>query len=76
MQLYDWLNRRVRHLDLWDIGLIKWSVAAFVLLLAKLWEPILSLPWQAYLVIAIGLVIRPAYKFYFERDEAAAPRLV
>ena len=42
-----------------DVGFIKISVFAAALMIAKLWEPILSLDWYWYLIISIMTVIRP-----------------
>jgi hypothetical protein len=47
-----------------DVGLIKITVFAATLLFAKLWQPILSLPWYWYLLICLVTVIRPLSTFY------------
>jgi hypothetical protein len=39
------INAKISKLTWVDIGLTKWSVAAFVLMIAKLWPPLLSLDW-------------------------------
>ena len=36
-----------------DIGVLKICVAAFVLMIAKLWSPILSLDWYWYAVVFV-----------------------
>jgi hypothetical protein len=46
-----------------DVGLIKWSVLAAALLIAKLWTPILSLPWAVYLAVCIAAATRPVVNF-------------
>ncbi|MCJ7443867.1 MAG: hypothetical protein MUO26_04950 [Methanotrichaceae archaeon] len=43
MNFTEWANNKVKKLTWVDIGLIKLSVAAFVLMIAKLWSPLLSL---------------------------------
>lgn len=47
-----------------DVGLIKIAVFAATLLLAKVWEPILSLEWYWYLIICVVTAIRPFITFY------------
>jgi hypothetical protein len=46
-----------------DTGLIKGSVLAFALLVAKLWTPILSLPWIVYLAVCAAAAVRPVVNF-------------
>jgi|TARA_B100001971_G_C18209818_1_gene549944 hypothetical protein len=64
MGLIDWYNTNLSKLDVWDIGAIKLSVAASVLLLAKYWAPILSLEWYWYVIIFVIAVIRPISRFF------------
>ena len=54
-----WANKTIKKFDLWDIGLIKLSTAAFILMIAVLWTPLLSLDWYWYLVIMLVAAIRP-----------------
>jgi hypothetical protein len=57
----SWANGRVARLTWVDIPLIKLSVAAFVLMLAKLWEPLLSLDWYWYALGGTLMGIGPTY---------------
>jgi len=43
MSFTSWMDRKASKLRWYDIGVIKIAVAAFVLLVAKLWPPLLSL---------------------------------
>ena len=56
------LDARVKKCGWLDIGLIKLSVFAFTLLVAKLWSPILSLDWYWYAIIAVLAALKPAVK--------------
>ena len=47
-----------------DVGLTKIAVFAATLLIAKLWQPILSFPWYWYLLIFLVAVIRPLNTLY------------
>ena len=65
-----WLKKRVKRMDLWDVGLIKWSVVAFVLFVITIWPAFLSWvqsvnPWY-YLIAFLILVARPFYRIYIK----------
>lgn len=64
MKLTAWVNSKIKKLDWTDIKLIKLSVAAFVLMLAKLWPTILALDWYWYLLISVAAAIRPYGKVF------------
>ncbi len=64
MSLKAWGNSKVKNLSWGDIKLIKLSTAAFVLLIAKLWSPLLSLNWYWYALIAVLAAIKPASKMF------------
>jgi len=66
MGLTTFLNEKIKTLDWTDIGLIKLTAAAFVLMLAKLWEPLLSLDWYWYAVILLLAAIKPLYKIFLK----------
>jgi hypothetical protein len=59
MKLIEWVNSKIKNLECWDMALVKLSVAAFILMVAKLWAPILSLEWYWYLVIFVLAMIKP-----------------
>ena len=67
MSLITYVNKRIGALDWTDIGLIKLTVAAFILMLAKLWKPLLSLDWYWYAIISLLAVIKPFYKIYIKK---------
>jgi len=62
MSLTKWANKNVKKLDWIDIRLIKIAVAAFALLVAKLWPTILGLAWYWYALIFVLAYIRPICK--------------
>jgi hypothetical protein len=59
MPLFEWMNSRIQKCVWYDIGFVKLSVAAFILMIAKLWAPLLSLEWYWYLIIGVIAAIRP-----------------
>jgi len=60
----DWADGKVQKLGWIDMGLVKLSVFAFALMIAKLWEPILSLEWYWYGIIFIAAAIPPLIRIY------------
>lgn len=62
MGFTDWANSKVRKMSWFDLKLTQLSAAVFVLMIAKLWEPLLSLDWYWYALIAVLAAIKPAYK--------------
>ena len=56
------VNSKVKNLNWSDVQLIKLAVAGFVLMIAKLWQPVLSLDWYWYAVIGVLAAIKPTYK--------------
>ena len=59
-----WLNLQAKKLDWISIQLMKLSVFAFALMVAKLWKPILSLDWYWYALIFVIAAIGAAYKVF------------
>ena len=59
-----WANKRIKLLNVWDIQLIKLSSMAFILVIAKLWDPLLSLAWYWYAVICILAALIPLNKVF------------
>lgn len=45
MNLFGWANQKIGKFTCIDMALTKFSVAAFTLMIAKLWPPLLSLDW-------------------------------
>ena len=67
MSITKFWNKKIKKLDWLDMGLIKIAGAAFILIIAKLWKPLLSLSWYWYGIIYLLLIIRPVHKAYFKK---------
>ena len=63
MSLIKFWNKQIKKMDWLDIGLIKLSVAGVILMIAKLWTPLLSLDWYWYGLIFVLAAIKPLSKF-------------
>ncbi|MCG2717835.1 MAG: hypothetical protein L6408_03240 [Nanoarchaeota archaeon] len=64
MNLINWAKAKEKNLDVWDIGLIKWSVLFITLLAVKFWPVLASLDWYWYLAAGIVVGARPMYRFF------------
>jgi len=62
MCLCNWVESKVQRFRWYDISLIKLSTAALVLMIAKLWPPLLSLEWNFYLAIGLFAAVPVVYK--------------
>jgi len=62
MTLGTLADSKIKKLNWIDIQFIKLSVAGCILMIAKLWEPLLSLDWYWYAIIFVLAAIKPAYK--------------
>ncbi len=64
------LKKRTKKMDIWDIGLIKWSVAAAVLFIITIWPAAMTWvqsvnPWYFFAAFVV-IVARPFYRFYLK----------
>ena len=62
MGFRTWADSKVKTMSWVDLKLAQLSAAVFFLLIAKLWEPLLSLDWYWYAIIAVLVAVKPAYK--------------
>ena len=65
------LNDKIKRFDFWDIGLTKWSVAAFVLFVLTIWPSAMNWaqsvnPWIFFIAFVI-FAIRPIYRMFKRR---------
>lgn len=68
--MIDWFNKRIKRMDTWDFGLIKLSVAAFVLFVIRIWPAAMDWvnsvnPWIFFMAFVI-FMISPFYKLYIK----------
>lgn len=64
MNLFKWADTQIRKMRWYDMSFVKLSVFAFALMVAKLWDPILSLEWYWYLGLSIVFGLPSLYKFF------------
>ena len=64
------MNKKIKKLDIWDVALVKLSVAAGILFIVAIWPAAMAWvasvnPWY-FLIAFVIVVIRPFYKFYLK----------
>jgi hypothetical protein len=64
-----WMNATLKKMEVVDIKMIKLSVAAFTLMLAKLIPGLLGLDWYWYAILGVVFMMKPMMKM-FEVKEA------
>ena len=65
--MIKWMAKKLKKADIWDVGLIKWSTATFVLFVITIWPAAMAWvhsvnPWCFFVAFVI-FVARPFYKF-------------
>ena len=64
------LNKKIKKMDIFDIGLIKLAVASGVLFLVTIWPAAMNWvisvnPWYFFVAFVI-FAIRPGYRYWME----------
>ena len=62
MSFGAWADSKVKKMSWFDLKLSRLSAAVFILMIAKLWEPLLSLDWYWYAVIAVLVATKQRIK--------------
>ena len=62
MGFRTWADSKVKTMSWVDLKLAQLSAVFFFLMIAKLWEPLLSLDWYWYAIIAVLVAVKPTYK--------------
>ncbi len=62
------LKRYIKRVDIFDLGLIKWSSIIFALFVVSVWPAfanwVTKTNWLWFLAISLILGARPLYKFF------------
>jgi len=66
----NFLSKRVKRMDFWDIALIKWTVMAAVLFIITIWPAAMNWvhsvnPWYFFIAFLI-FIARPFYRIYLK----------
>ncbi|MFA5115534.1 MAG: hypothetical protein WC469_05690 [Candidatus Omnitrophota bacterium] len=61
------LDERLKKLNVLDIGLVKWSVFFFAIIIVKLFPQLLKLNYLILIVLILACGARPFYRFWFKK---------
>jgi len=70
-KLMEWMEDKIRRLDVWDIAFVKWSMLFFTLWLAFIYAPLTAVlqgvnPWF-YFGLFVLAILRPLYRGYIKK---------
>ena len=61
-------EKNFKRMDIWDLGLTKWSSIIFALFVVSVWPAfgswVIKTNWLWFLAISLILGARPLYKFF------------
>ncbi|MBP7056778.1 MAG: hypothetical protein KBB52_07990 [Candidatus Omnitrophica bacterium] len=65
--MFDKMNDRIKRMTVIDIGLVKWSVFFFAIIIVKLFPGLLKIDYPILIFIVLLLGARPLYKFWISK---------
>jgi hypothetical protein len=65
--MFEKMNERSRNLTVVDIGLVKWSVFFFAIIIVKLFQQLLKINYGILILLTIVCGARPLYKFWIKK---------
>jgi hypothetical protein len=65
--MFEKMNERSRKLTVVDIGLVKWSVFFFAIIIVKLFPQLLKINYWVLIVLMLACGIVPLYKFWIKK---------
>ena len=65
--MFEKMNERSRKLTVVDIGLVKWSVFFFAIIIVKLFPQLLRINYLVLIVLMLACSIVPLYKFWIKK---------
>lgn len=74
MGIGSWMDLKIKSLKWIDLKFIKLATAAAVLMIAKLWAPLLSLDWYWYGLIFVLAAIKPAMLIFRRTSAPSKPK--
>jgi hypothetical protein len=61
--MFEKLNAGFKNYTIWDIGLTKWTVFFFTIVLVKLFPVLLTIRFRYLIVLVVLCAAKPLYKF-------------
>lgn len=67
MSFWKNMDEKIKKMTVMDIGLIKWSVFFFTIIIVKFFPQLLKIDYFVLVVLMITCSARPLYKFWIEK---------
>ena len=67
MGLWGSMDEKVRKMTVMDIGLVKWSVFFFTIIIVKFFPQILKINYAILAVLMLACGAKPLYKFWIKK---------
>lgn len=67
MGFWDSMNEKIKKMTVWDIGLVKWSVFFFAIIIVKLFPQLLNIGYPILIVLMIACGAKPLCKFWIKK---------
>ena len=65
--MFENMNEKIKKMTVWDIGLVKWSVFFFTIIIVKLFPQLLNVSYPVLIVLMIICGAKPLYKFWIKK---------
>ena len=65
--MFKYMNERIKTLNVWDIGLVKWSVLFATIIIVKLFPQLLNIGYPVLVILMFACMARPIYKMYIKK---------
>jgi len=66
--MFEKMNERIKKMTVMDIGLVKWSVFFFTIIIVKLFPQLLRINYVALFVLMIACGAKPLYKIWIKSN--------
>ena len=65
--MWQKMNEKVKKLTVLDIGLTKWTVLFFTIILVKFFPILLAIRYRDLIILTVACAERPVYQFFFKK---------
>jgi len=67
MGFWENMNEKIKKMTVMDIGLVKWSVFFFTIIIVKFFPQLLKINYTVLIVLMLVCGARPLYKFWIKK---------
>jgi len=65
--VFEKMNERIKNMTVMDIGLVKFSVFFFTIIIVKLFPQLLNINYVILIVLVLACGIKPLYGFWVKK---------